>query len=556
MLACFLAIMSAYSHNLSVMKNSVGRNIIHICGLASFAYNLKSSEFEGVGQRNVIGSISDKILGLQLALKMAQRSSPCILHICLDEEISDTDDIESRHDEENRLLSSLREGISHSYSESIAGELPPILIVISTKDDMEGGPLASMILYDSISVDAPNDIYAKALWNDNDTFPDAKNDLAGRSANEIQFLGNFVRKKKFDQLQNNIDLGLFSVANALSNAMHCKDDVDLFQSFNQMSSALIPNVKWDDIGGLSHVRDEIIDAIELPLLHPHLFVGSRRSGILFFGPPGSGKTLVAKAVASECGLPFISVKGPELLGSYVGESEANIRKVFASAREAAASSIYKDDRGGAAILFFDEIDSLAPRRGELGDGGGVMERVVSTLLGEMDRDINTDSLDCKPCHVFVIGATNRPDLLDPSLLRPGRFDRIVYLGLAKEREDRIQILAAQTRKFTFRDGIDSEKMAAEVIDRIPQSLSGADFSGVASRALMLAFKRVCDMADNEAVSKNSTVESILNDWPKDKLTPRVDAEDFIAAANEIHPSVNDEELKKYEAMRNEYCHER
>ena len=545
----FIILFSQYSYNICL----VGRNIIHISGLASFAFNLKSSDVEG-GNRSVVGSISDKILGLKLALKIARRSFPCILHICLEGEISDTDDIDSRHDEENRFLSCLREGMMRSYCESTEGDMSPILIVISTKHDMKNGPLSSTILYDSISIDAPNDIYAKALWKDDETFPDAKNDLAGKSANELQFLGNIVRKKKFDQLQSPIDLGPFSTTKALSDAMNW-DKLDLFQSSNQLSSALIPNIKWDDIGGLSHVRDEIIDAIELPLMHPHLFASSRRSGILFFGPPGSGKTLVAKAVASECGLPFLSVKGPELLGSYVGESEANIRKAFASAREAAASCTNKDDRG-AAILFFDEIDSLAPRRGELGDGGGVMERVVSTLLGEMDREITVDSPDCKPSHVFVIGATNRPDLLDPSLLRPGRFDRLIYLGLAKRREDRIQILAAQTRKFTFQDDIDSVTMAAEVIDRIPASLSGADFSAVASRALMLAFKRVCDEADIEAASKKRTVESILNDWSEDKLTPRVSAEDFISVANEIHPSVSDIELNKYEAMKNEYCNER
>lgn len=531
---------------------AVGRNIVHISGLASFAFNSKSSDVEG-GKRSVVGSISDKILGMKLALKAASKSSPCILHICLDGEISDTDDIESRHDEENRLLSCLQEGIIRSYSEFRVGDFPPIIVVISTQHHMKSGPLSSAILFDSILIDVPNDTYAKALWNDDDTFRVAKNDLAGRCANEIHYLGNKVRQGKIDKVNTPVQMVPFSVDGALIDALDCKDDVELFQSSSdRLSSSLIPNVKWDDIGGLSHVRDEIIDAIELPLLHPHLFAGSRRSGILFFGPPGSGKTLVAKAVASECGLPFISVKGPELLGSYVGESEANIRKAFANAREAAASCIHKDDVG-AAILFFDEIDSLAPRRGELGDGGGVMERVVSTLLGEMDRDLSIDSSDCKPCHVFVIGATNRPDLLDPSLLRPGRFDRIIYLGLAKEREDRIQILAAQTRKFVFHDGVDSATMAAIVIDRIPQSLSGADFSGVASGALMLALERVCDEVDYAAASNKTTVKSTLRDWSEDRLTPRVRAEDFIASANDINPSVSEVELKKYEAMRNEYC---
>ncbi|GMH76799.1 hypothetical protein TL16_g07201, partial [Triparma laevis f. inornata] len=173
-----------------------------------------------------------------------------------------------------------------------------------------------------------------------------------------------------------------------------------------------------DIGGLEHVREEILDAVQLPMQHPALFKarGLRRSGILLFGPPGTGKTLVAKAVATEMNLPFMSVKGPELLDSYVGGSEANVRKVFDDARRAAKN-----------ILFFDELDSLAPRRDGTGDSGGVMDRVVSMLLAELDGvgDGNEDG------SVFVIAATNRPDLLDNSLLRPGRFDRLVYLGLAE-----------------------------------------------------------------------------------------------------------------------------
>ena len=251
------------------------------------------------------------------------------------------------------------------------------------------------------------------------------------------------------------------------------------------------------------------------------------------------------------------MKGPELLGSYVGESEANVRAAFASAREAAASAA-KRSRGGTAILFFDEIDSIAPKRGGVGDGGGVMERVVATLLGELDKD-ETDSqqkrLD-EVINVFVIGATNRPDLLDPALLRPGRFDVMVYLGLAKSRSDRICILAAQTRNFTFKDDIDSFSMASQVIDSIPDSLSGADFSAVASGALTRSLKRQCEKADAEVSRQdenNLNLEGFIAELAEEHLVPTVTADDIILAAMLVNPSVDQRDLKTYETLKEQFC---
>jgi peroxin-6 len=148
--------------------------------------------------------------------------------------------------------------------------------------------------------------------------------------------------------------------------------------------------------------------------------------MLLYGPPGTGKTLLAKAIATECGLNFISVKGPELLNMYVGESERNVRAVFERARAARP-----------CVLFFDEMDSLAPARGHGSDGGGVMDRVVSQLLTELDGM-------GKSADVFIVGATNRPDLLDPALLRPGRLDRCVYLGVSENHDQQLRIL--QVRK--------------------------------------------------------------------------------------------------------------
>lgn len=196
----------------------------------------------------------------------------------------------------------------------------------------------------------------------------------------------------------------------------------------------IPNVTWDDVGGLGNVKDAITETIQLPLERPELFAKGmkKRSGILFYGPPGTGKTLLAKAIATEYSLNFFSVKGPELLNMYIGESEANVRRVFQRARDARP-----------CVVFFDELDSVAPKRGNQGDSGGVMDRIVSQLLAELDGMSGGDD---GGGGVFVIGATNRPDLLDPALLRPGRFDKMLYLGVSDTNEKQLTILEALTRK--------------------------------------------------------------------------------------------------------------
>ena len=184
-----------------------------------------------------------------------------------------------------------------------------------------------------------------------------------------------------------------------------------------------------------------MDTILLPLKYPNLFTSSKdklgisRSGILLYGPPGTGKTLLAKAICSQFELNFLSVKGPELLDMYVGQTELNVRNLFQKAH-----------LNSPCVLFFDELDSLAPIRGRAGDSGGVMDRVVSQLLTEIDGLDRNSSDESKSSQVFLIGATNRPDLIDPSLLRPGRFDKLVYVPVAKTDVERINIFKALTRK--------------------------------------------------------------------------------------------------------------
>ncbi|HIH04720.1 TPA: CDC48 family AAA ATPase [Candidatus Woesearchaeota archaeon] len=226
----------------------------------------------------------------------------------------------------------------------------------------------------------------------------------------------------------------------------------------------IPSTKWGDIGGLEKVRQELIEAVEWPLRNPTAFkrLGVRPpKGILLYGAPGTGKTLLAKAVASESEANFISVKGPELLSKWVGESEKAVREIFKKARQAAPS-----------IIFFDEVDSLAPRRG-MGDTN-VSERVVNQLLTEVDglEEMND---------VVVIAATNRPDILDPALLRPGRFDRII-LTPAPNEKGRLEIFKVHTRDMPLK-GVDLDVLAKET-----EGYVGADIEAVCREAAIFALR--------------------------------------------------------------------
>lgn len=287
----------------------------------------------------------------------------------------------------------------------------------------------------------------------------------------------------------------------------------------------IPNVAWDDVGGLSNVKDALVETIQLPLERPELFAKGmkKRSGILFYGPPGTGKTLLAKAIATEFSLNFFSVKGPELLNMYIGESEANVRRVFQKARDARP-----------CVVFFDELDSVAPKRGNQGDSGGVMDRIVSQLLAELD---GMNGGEEGSGGVFVIGATNRPDLLDTALLRPGRFDKMLYLGISDTHEKQATILEALTRKFTLDPGLSLSRVAS----RLPLTYTGADLYALCSDSMLKAITRKATAVDEKI--KYLPGGPVSTAWFFDHLaTPEdvavmVTEEDFTNAQNELVPSV-------------------
>ena len=229
----------------------------------------------------------------------------------------------------------------------------------------------------------------------------------------------------------------------------------------------IPDINWDDIGGLESIKQEMQEAVEWPLKYQGIFTFADAvppKGILLYGPPGTGKTLMAKAAANESEANFISIKGPELLSKWVGESEKGVREIFRKARQAAP-----------CIIFFDEIDAIAPKRGGNFGDSHVTERLISQLLTELDGlEILTN--------VVVIGATNRPDIVDAALLRPGRFDRLLYVP-PPDRDSRIQIIKIHIKKKPLDDSVNIEKLADQT-----EGYTGADIASLSSASVMLALR--------------------------------------------------------------------
>merc|ERR1711975_139919 len=286
----------------------------------------------------------------------------------------------------------------------------------------------------------------------------------------------------------------------------------------------VPNTSWDDIGGLIDVKNELRELVQYPIEHPDKFekFGMNPSrGVLFYGPPGCGKTLLAKAVANECQSNFISVKGPELLTMYFGESEANVRDTFAKARAAAP-----------CVLFFDELDSIASARGgSSGDGGGAADRVINQILTEID------GVGSKK-NVFVIGATNRPDIIDPALMRPGRLDQLVYIPMP-DLLSRLSILKAALRKSPISKDVDLHYIAANT-----DKYTGADLTEICQRAAKLAIRESIsrDMERSRLAAENPDE---MADVEEDDPVPYIGPKHFEEAVRASRKSVSEASLAKY-----------
>ncbi|PSP83405.1 AAA family ATPase [Halobacteriales archaeon QS_1_68_17] len=276
----------------------------------------------------------------------------------------------------------------------------------------------------------------------------------------------------------------------------------------------VPDVTWADVGGLEDTKERLRETVQWPLDFPQVFEQmdmKAAKGVLMYGPPGTGKTLLAKAVANEAQSNFISVKGPELLNKFVGESEKGVREVFSKARENAPT-----------VIFFDEIDAMAGERGRNMGDSGVGERVVSQLLTELD---GLEELE----DVVVIATSNRPDLIDSALLRPGRLDRHVHVPVPDE-EARRAIFAVHTQNKPLADDVDIEELAERT-----EGYVGADIEAVCREASMAASREFITSVDPDEID-----ESVGN--------VRVTMDHFEAALDEVGPSVTDETRERYEEI--------
>ena len=272
-----------------------------------------------------------------------------------------------------------------------------------------------------------------------------------------------------------------------------------------------PNVKWEDIGALESAKQELKEAVEWPLKFGKVFEHMNAKppkGILLYGPPGTGKTLLAKAVATESEANFISVKGPEFLNKWVGESEKAVRETFRKARQASP-----------CVIFMDEIDSIAPERGTGGDSN-VTERVISQMLTEMD---GLEGLS----DVVVIAATNRPDIMDPALLRPGRFDKSIYIA-PPDQESRKSIFGIHTRGRPLAEDVDLDDLAQRT-----EGCTGADISAICNEAVMNAVRRLV------AEGKVPTDEEIA--------ACKVDKDDFEKSIDKFGPKSR-QKLSEYNGL--------
>ncbi|WP_089676148.1 CDC48 family AAA ATPase, partial [Halobacterium hubeiense] len=280
----------------------------------------------------------------------------------------------------------------------------------------------------------------------------------------------------------------------------------------------VPDVTWDQVGGLEDTKERLRETIQWPLDYPEVFESmdlQSAKGVLLYGPPGTGKTLLAKAVANEANSNFISVKGPELLNKYVGESEKGVREVFEKARANAPT-----------VVFFDEIDSIAGERGSNMGDSGVGERVVSQLLTELD---GIEELE----DVVVVATTNRPDLIDSALLRPGRLDRHVHVPVPDE-DARRAILDVHTRNKPLADDVDLDYLASETANFV-----GADIEALVREATMNATREFINSVDPE-----EAIESVGN--------VRITAEHFDEALTDITPSVDEDVREQYEELEEKF----
>ncbi|KRZ32940.1 Nuclear valosin-containing protein-like [Trichinella pseudospiralis] len=328
---------------------------------------------------------------------------------------------------------------------------------------------------------------------------------------------------------NNLPSNVSTAGSSWKINSELKNLVDWLKSGRQcsesaLSFATVPDVTWNDVGALDSVREELQWSILYPVKWNREFslmgLGGRAQGILLFGPPGCGKTLLAKAIANESGINFISVKGPELLNMYVGESERAVRQVFQRAKCSAP-----------CVIFFDEIDALCPRRAQ-SDSSGVA-RLVNQLLTEMD------GIECRR-EVFIMAATNRPDIIDPAVLRPGRLDKALYVGLPNEL-DRVSILRAITKNGTtppMHEEIDFKQLSK---DKRCEAFSGADLQHLVREASVEALREYFIIQNDQTTAQKSAIPELV-----------VRLKHLDTALSKVKPSISVKEAEEYRRIAKMY----
>jgi len=281
----------------------------------------------------------------------------------------------------------------------------------------------------------------------------------------------------------------------------------------------VPDITWDDVGGLYDIEEKLREIVQWPLQYPTVFEDMKiegTHGVLLYGPPGTGKTLLAKAVANESDSNFISIKGPELLNKYVGESEKGVREIFSKARE-----------NSPTVVFFDEIDAIAGQRGKMGDSG-VGERVVSQLLTELDGLENLED-------VIVIATTNRPDLIDSALMRPGRLDKHLHVPVPSI-EGRKEILMVHTQDKPVSDDVDIDEISEKT-----EGFVGADLQSLCREATMYATREI--IRDFKPEHEDDKPE---------QTTKEITMEHFNKALDDVNPSVTEDTKEEYKEIENRF----
>ncbi|ESO08092.1 hypothetical protein HELRODRAFT_110334 [Helobdella robusta] len=280
-----------------------------------------------------------------------------------------------------------------------------------------------------------------------------------------------------------------------------------------------PVISWSDVGGLQRIKKSLTESILWPTTYSKLFKNyplPLRTGVLLYGPQGTGKTLLASAVASECKLNIISVKGPELLNKFIGASEKAVRDTFKKAKNASP-----------CVIFFDELDSLAPRRGR--DSTGVTDRVVNQLLAELD---GVEELE----GVYVLAATNRPDLIDPALLRPGRLDKLLYFPLPDAAE-RLMILEALTKNVVLDADVDLKNLADST-----ENFTGADLKGLLYNALLEVVHHHCHHEEGNNNGEGAFDDSVI----------KVKYVHLKTALNKTQPSILERDRRRFDEIYSQF----